>query len=803
MAGSDQVLRFTKEAKAAGGLRHRNIVPVYEVGQHDGVHFYSMAFVEGMSLGEKLSHGPLDQREAARLISTVADAIHYAHEQGIIHRDIKPTNILLEADGEPLVSDFGLAKQVTENSILTVSGDVLGTPSYMPPEQAAGQMDQVLIQSDVYSLGAVLYTCLSGRPPFQAATKLLTLQQVIENEPVQLRQLNSAVSRDLETIVHKCLDKSVTRRYSSALALKLDLDRYLRGEPILARPIGSMERAWRWCRRHPSRALNVIGVAVVLLGSLVSWYALERRQQHRQKIAAVEALWNELRVCGSDQLPQALEHIHTQWKHKRLIQERVSLGYAAAGNDLELRFRAGLALLDEDPTVVADICDGWIYSSWREWNWVRVQLDAYEEPVRMWLQKLDESTISRLTERQLSRLAAIMVSFSIDANTELIAPELKAMLSDEERLVDSLIAELQSDIGPVSDVAWAFGNRRQRLGEILANRIDHRLPDQNGHRPTSARLLAELFQHDARQLLQFSWSAHSDLLAILFGRGDEQESYARMFQDIIAIKASEELTWDKRFELNRKQALAGAYLFALNRGGESLLELNADATARCLMIEWVPKLQRDPTKIVQRLIRSLQAREEHVDRVLSDPMAAAAVPNCWLADPDSARLRALIQILGNYPNSALRRMCGEEFWKLLVARFQRDPDPGLRSNCEWCLQIHAAHQLAKSQAVAAPAPADWYKVPNDHIMVSLRGPVEFVAGSAADDPYRDAGSDVDVISGETSTWSEDHRHPKKIARSFAIATAETTFGQLQQFNPDAHIRQNKSLAPQLNLPANG
>ena len=237
--------------QAAALLDHPNIVPIFEVGEHEGQHYFSMGYVDGQSLAARLAEGPLPPKEAAELVATVAEAVEYAHRQGVIHRDIKPSNILIDSRGRPRVTDFGLAKRVDSGSDLTATGQILGTPSYMPPEQAAGQVKAVGPAADVYALGATLYAALTGRPPFQSATPLETLKQVIEREPVPLRQLNAAVPRDLETIVLKCLEKSVPRRYATAQALADDLRRYLEGRPILARPVGRWERAWRWCRRQP------------------------------------------------------------------------------------------------------------------------------------------------------------------------------------------------------------------------------------------------------------------------------------------------------------------------------------------------------------------------------------------------------------------------------------------------------------------------------------------------------------------------------------------------------------------------
>jgi serine/threonine-protein kinase len=214
--------RFHAEAEAAAALDHPNIVPVFEVGEYEGQHYFSMSYVDGQSLAARLADGPLPPREAAELVVTVAEAVEYAHQRGVIHRDIKPSNILIDCHGRPRVTDFGLAKQVDRGSELTATGQALGTPSYMAPEQAAGQINAVSPASDVYGLGALLYALLTGRPPFQAATPLETLTQVVAREPVPPRRLNPAVPKDLETISLKCLEKAIPRRYPSAQALADD-----------------------------------------------------------------------------------------------------------------------------------------------------------------------------------------------------------------------------------------------------------------------------------------------------------------------------------------------------------------------------------------------------------------------------------------------------------------------------------------------------------------------------------------------------------------------------------------------------
>jgi WD40 repeat protein/tRNA A-37 threonylcarbamoyl transferase component Bud32 len=293
LASQEAISRFFTEAQAAATLDHPGIVPVYEIGDHEGKHYFTMGYIEGKSLAEKVSQGPLPPKEAAEMTRKIAEAIAYAHSKGVIHRDLKPANVLLDANGEPKVSDFGLARKIEQDSGLTRTGAVMGTPSYMPPEQAAGKTSQVGPLSDVYSLGAILYCLLTGRPPFQAANPLDTMMQVIEKEPVSVQTLNSGVPKDLETICHKCLQKDPTKRYGSAQQLAEDLQRWLKGEPIRARAVSRPERAWRWVKRNPVLSFSIAATTVaILLGSTAAmWFGLEsKKSELRAKRSESEAI---------------------------------------------------------------------------------------------------------------------------------------------------------------------------------------------------------------------------------------------------------------------------------------------------------------------------------------------------------------------------------------------------------------------------------------------------------------------------------------------------------------------------------
>ena len=275
-ANDDEMERFYAEAEAAASLNHPNIVTIYEVGEVDGRHFFSMEYVPGDSLADLVRERPLAPRRAANYISGICEAVQLAHDNGILHRDIKPANVLVNQEDIPLVTDFGLAKQVHEKSGMTMEGSVLGTPSYMPPEQARGNLDEVDARSDIYAIGATLYQLLTGNPPFAAASVYETIRQVLNKEPAQPQERNPDIPQDLSTICMKCLQKSPDKRYQSALELKEELQRFLRGLPILARPIGNVERLTRWCVRNPliasSSATAITGVLAMLVTMTIAYF---------------------------------------------------------------------------------------------------------------------------------------------------------------------------------------------------------------------------------------------------------------------------------------------------------------------------------------------------------------------------------------------------------------------------------------------------------------------------------------------------------------------------------------------------
>lgn len=477
------VERFRIEAEAAARISHDNLIAVYEVGCEEGCHFLAMRYVDGPSLSELVRRKPADNRQAASWIEPICRAVHAVHQQGVLHRDLKPQNIMVEeATGRTLLTDFGLAKLTGDDEGMTQTGETMGTPAYMSPEQFRDAA-HVTAAADVYSLGATLYCTLSGRPPFQASSGMQTMQQVLEIDAVPLRQLNPAVDQDLETICMKCLEKEPSRRYASAEFLADELKRYLDGRPILARPLGWHERAFRWSRRNPLPAsligttIMAIVVAIVALGvSNVRTEAARKKSEEsfQEAMSAVndfftrvseERLLNEpgLQEVRHDLLKKARDY------YEKFLKQR--------GDDPSLKselaitqFRMGLILEElETPEVALD----W-FAKARETQ----KREVAAQPKSLEQTRALSSTINAMgrASAKLGRLDEAAESFR---EAERLREDLIAQTTNADDKFDliRLHANCRMNLGVVDRQRKNF-DEAQRLYEMAQSQREKTLPQK-------------------------------------------------------------------------------------------------------------------------------------------------------------------------------------------------------------------------------------------------------------------------------------------------------------------------------------
>jgi WD40 repeat protein len=399
-AGGEEVERFKVEAGAAAALRHPHIVGIHEIGEHGGTHFFSMDYVPGGTLSQLLRDGPLPARRAAALLVKIAQAIQHAHSQGVLHRDLKPANVLLDTAGEPVVTDFGLAKHEASGEGLTVSGQVLGTPAYMAPEQAEGRTRDSDARTDVYGLGALLYHMTSGRAPFTGDSHIAVMNQVAREEPVGVRLLNPSIPRDLETICAKAMSKEPPRRYQTAEAMAEDVQRFLDGKPVHARPVGALTKAWRWARRHRALAAALAAVVVLTLGVLVTITVSRFRIEGLRREAVQRLYASDMRL--------ALQNIGAD-KHGAAAALLDRYAAPGAGEDLRgFEWHLARELNRSNEAASLDSMNGQVWAvAWSpDGRWIAAGAQSF----RLW-----EWLEGRAVLRHTSEAPAIALAFSPDS----------------------------------------------------------------------------------------------------------------------------------------------------------------------------------------------------------------------------------------------------------------------------------------------------------------------------------------------------------------------------------------------------
>jgi serine/threonine-protein kinase len=507
-ASESERLRFQNEAEAVAQLDHPHIVPIYEIGQHRGCDYFSMKLISGTSLDKRLAEYAPDPHATARLVTVIAEAIHHAHQRGILHRDLKPANILLDEHCEPHVTDFGLAKRIDADLGLTHSEALIGTPSYMAPEQATRARGSLSTATDVYGLGTILYALLTGRAPFAGTTLVETLDMVRSQAPEPPSRVNPRVPRDLEVICLKCLEKEPGRRYPSAQALADDLMRWQAGEPILARPVNPMVRAGMWCRRNPVLATVAVLLILALAGGFagVTWKWGEAEHERRKAEAVVELVTRRLLAQASPELDPLGKNF--------TVRELLDRAAAQLGG-----------WVDRQPDIEAKVREtiGVAYLSLGEYDRAEKHL---REAVRLETQL--HGPRHRETLRAVNLLASLLDRKGQGAEAE---PLLRRNLDDCRR-------RLGPDDPITLDAAARLGSLLQHLGQIdeaeavLRKNVDDRRrvlqpehPDTLQSTYLLSRLLLDRGRFDEAEKLAYLYAhsiqcAHGSLVVALTNQGD-------------------------------------------------------------------------------------------------------------------------------------------------------------------------------------------------------------------------------------------------------------------------------------------
>lgn len=760
LASDNLVKRFYSEAEAAAKLDHPGIVPIYEVHQHEGQHYFSMGFVEGKSLSAKVAAGPLEAREAARLVKRIAEAVHYAHQRGVIHRDLKPHNVLLTTDGEPKVTDFGLAKSVHDDSDLTETGQVLGTPSYMPPEQAAGKHEALGPTADIYSLGAILYCLLTGRPPFQTASTVETLKQVLDREPVAPRSLNPGVPRDLETIALKCLRKEPEKRYASSSELADDLGRWLNSEPITARPVSRLERGWLWCKRRPA----LIGLSLIFLLISVAGALLAMERQNATRAAGlVDALLN----AETAQVPALVQDLapYRRWADPLLRSE---FEQATPGSRTQLH--ASLALLPVDASHVDYLLQRLLVADSFELPAIRDSLTIQSSSLLDKLWAIVESSESVKDPRRLRAAAALAKYDPGNGKWEQVS---SLLASDLVKVPAVYLSDWIDALKPV---------KQRLLDPVSAIYVDSKRQDVE--RSLATEILADYAADNPPKLVELLTVANDRQFAMIYPKLQPRgEAVLPLLTGVIDAKLSPELpsSDEQRENLAKRQVNAAVALLRMNRPEKvwPLLEHSADPRVRSYLVHRIPKLGTDAAAIVNRLA----------------------------VEPDAMIRRALLLTLGEFSAESLAEQAKESVLLKLQDMYRTDADAGVHASVEWLLRkwdqedwLHRVNDnwaadpkqrakqfeviqqelQANQTALASGTQARWYVNSQGQTFVVIPGPVEFMMGSPANEKDR--------------LTTDQFQHKQRIGRSFAIASKAVTVAdyrsvtnQIQQYDNTSEL----------------
>jgi serine/threonine protein kinase/formylglycine-generating enzyme required for sulfatase activity len=751
-ASPEEIARFKAEATAVACLQHPNIVQVYDVGEVDGRPYFSLEYCAGGSLSSRLDGSPWSAEHAAALIETLARAVDAAHQAGIIHRDLKPANILLVpprrasasaelslaelsarpslADfGMPKITDFGVAKRLDSSDAKTVTGAVIGTPSYMAPEQTGGTGYAVGPATDTYALGAILYELLTGRPPFKGATPIDTVMQVVAEDPVPPRRIQSRVPRDLETICLKCLHKQPRKRYASAEALADDLKRFLDDEPVLARPTPFWERAAKWAKRRPTAAALLALMLVVGMGVVgVIWKeARERRDTQVRNLINL--------VQSSD--PGELSHLRAQLEPLRSDTDPQLLAIARDRNeDPTHRLKAYLALSTIDPEQIEYLSWRLLDCSLREFPLIRDKLRPFGPGLAVSLFETLRDPGQPLAARFRAGLA--LASYSpgdqawADADFAFLAKEMLTAGRDDQRDVREYLRPLGARL--LTPLEAAFHDDKARTASRLA----------------AADALADLAHEDGPRLARLASEATAEQyvpLRLALARLDDATGAKDALFEIVHQKLTKEPSETDRIRHGRRRAGAAV----------TLMHLGDSSAAREVL-----RVRDDPEAATQ-FIHGLKDRGINAANMLS----------CIGDGSETDVLYGLLLSLGEFRPDDLGPLTLADLRAKLITWHCDDPRSVIHGASGWLLRTWGFGRDA-DRADLTLIPFDtsgrreWFveRIGGDFFTFIVFKPGEFVAGSPVIEPFR---------------RPNENQHHVKLTRSYAMCDRELTAGQYARF----------------------
>lgn len=772
-------VRFQIEAEVVAQFQHPNIVQLYEFGIHDGQPYGALEFIAGGSLADRIQRtGIPTARESAALVAKLADAIAAAHAKGIIHRDLKPHNVLLTDDGEPKVTDFGLAR--IGDSDMTATGVVMGTPSYMSPEQAAGRTRDVGTPADVYSLGVILYELLTGRRPFEGPVEKVVLSHVLD-EPRPPRAFVRNLPRDLQTICLKCLSKDPKKRYS-ARALAVDLQSFLEGRPIAARPVGPGERSLKWVRRNPWRAVAVATCAVVAIAATAA-FAANQRQRRAELRAAEAAEVQNRRISQAERLVQALAVADTV-AVPRLARELEPVWELAepslrdlAGQPISARagLHSRLALLHSDPRRAHELAAYIPDCRSEEILPIREMLAPHSREVSepLWVVAVRPAGIPARRLRAACFLASLaphdprwieiapaIVEYVVRENAleavvwaQSLDPVhhalLPVMVQQYLKLRDRVRLRRLEEEAPVGEAA-AFDLTASLLARYAASR------------PNDLAELAMTVQARHYSLFDPAIVAQRDAVS----RALRTAHHTLAKQDWLNVTPETPFGWADAGAVGpavalaaavpeaaldavaRRRAYATAALLKLGDDGEAwpLLRASPDPSTRVHLMHRLAGIGVDPLVLIRRF------------RIETDPTIR----------------RSLLLAVGEYPVEQIPEAVRAALVADLLRLYRDDRHPGLHSAIDWFLRQRWSgkgelDRIDAEYAGAEPGPRNWFVNREGQTFAVVRGPVEFVMGTPATEVGR-------VALDETP-------HRRKIPRSFAVQTKEVTHEEFKRFRP--------------------